>query len=285
MYFEPKYFSMKPEFEKIDKNINSSFRVFEHKNLKEYKPYHFHPEFEIVLITKGEGKRFVGDHIGFFKKNDLVLVGGNLPHCWVQNDEINAVVIQFNWEIFMDRVGNMPELIKIIELLEKATNGISFNEISTTCYKKLKKISMLEGIDRLICFLQLLNEMSIVKNYEVLSSFTFNDLHTQKHRIDKVLKYIYENFNHELNVNVAADILKMNVSAFCHYFKKTTNRTFSNFVNQVRIGYAGKLLIETDKNVSEIAFDSGYNSLSNFNKRFREKNGISPKEYRTKYLV
>ncbi|WP_158275596.1 AraC family transcriptional regulator [Marinilabilia rubra] len=276
---------MKPSYEKIDKNKNSSFKVIEHKNQQEYRPYHFHPEFEIVIITRGEGKRFVGDHIGFFKKNDLVLVGENLPHCWIQNNEIDAVVIQFSKELFFDRIGDLVEFKEVTRLLSQADNGVFFGELSDSLKKKLKKILELEGFERFICLLQILNDLAHSSKFEVLSSFSFKNQQLLKRRIDKVLNYIYQNMSNELDVNVAAEILNMNVSAFCHYFKKSTNRTFSSFVNQIRIGYAGKLLIETDKNVSEIAFESGYNSLSNFNKRFRELKGISPNEYRKKYVI
>ena len=141
----------------------------------------------------------------------------------------------------------------------------------------------MESLDRLVYLIQILDELANDEDVEILSSFSFKNNQKSKYRIDMVLNYIYRNLNDDLDVNVAASILNMNVSAFCHYFKKTTNRTFSNFVNHMRIGNASKLLIETDKHVSEIAFESGYNSLSNFNKWFRNMKGVSPKEYRKKY--
>jgi AraC-like DNA-binding protein len=276
---------MKPVYEKVDHNINSSFKVFEHKNFEDYRSYHYHPEFEIVLITQGEGKRFVGDHIGFFKQNDLVLVGENLPHCWIHEEKIDAVVIQFSKEIFLDRTIKMPEFTKITRLLQQAESGVHFKDISKNLTRKLKEVVMLEGFERLVCFLQILHELASSSDMEVLSSFNFKNHQLHKRRIDKVLNYIYENLNHEIDIKVAADILNMNVSAFCHYFKKTTNRTFSEFVNHLRIGYASKLLIETDKNISEIAFESGYNSLSNFNKRFKQIKGEAPKSFKRKYPI
>lgn len=275
---------MKPAFEKVDKNLYSSFKVIEHKNQRDFRAYHFHPEFEIVFISKGKGKRFVGDHIGFFNQKDFVLIGENLPHCWIQEEGIDAVVLQFDRESFLHSFENLPELKGVSELLKKAETGIHFKEVPKSLTKKLEAIVELEGLERLICFLQIMNHLVQLKDSDTLSSFAFKNHQVQKHRIDKVLNYIYENMGEELDVNVAAGILNMNVSAFCHYFKKTTNRTFSNFVNHIRIGYASKMLIETDKNISELAFESGYNSLSNFNKRFRELKGLSPKQYRQKYL-
>ncbi|NOU58372.1 AraC family transcriptional regulator [Marinifilum caeruleilacunae] len=276
---------MKVSFEKIHKEALSSIKVVVLDREEGQRPLHFHPEYELTLITKGFGKRFVGDHISTFTKNDLVLIGENLPHCWIHSTKLDIVSIQFNRSIFGDNFLNLPELNEIKTLLDDSNRGLFFENAKSDMISRIRKLSNLSNFDRISELLIILHELGSKVHKTSLSSKHFNteNFTKTKHRIDKVFNYIYQNINGELKVEVAAGILNMTTSAFCHYFKKCTEKTFSEFVNEIRIGYASKLLIETDNNVSQIAFESGYNSLSNFNQRFKQIKGMSPKSFREKY--
>lgn len=252
-------------------------------------PFHYHPEFELTLITAGSGHRFVGDHTDTFFSNDLILLGKNLPHCWLDFGQskhlVSAVVIQFSENCFGEQFFLLPEMHAITTMLRKSGKGIQFHNVSGKLLSDLKALPQLPSSSRLIRFLDILEQLTAWNQTSVLSKTEYSNV-TQDakfSRVDKVFSYVADHFKTEVDLTHAAELVHMTPSAFCHYFKKYTKKTFTQYVNEVRIGYSCKLLMETDLNVSEVGFQSGYNSMSRFNKCFKKITKRTPLNYRKQF--
>lgn len=254
--------------------------------------WHFHPEYQISYIIEGRGTRFVGDHVQTFKEGDLVFVGPDLPHLWRSDEayfdntsELNthALVIYFDNELFSDTLLEKEEYYKIRRLLKNALRGIEF-----TGSTRAKIISILQempdkvGFNRIITLHQMLNILARSNEYHLLSSpgyhsaFKGNDAENMR----QVYEYVMTNFRQEISLDQIAEQLNMTRTSFCRYFKPRANKTFTIFVNEIRIGQARKLLLEDNYNISEIAYQCGFNTLSNFNRQFKRISNMSPNEYR-----
>lgn len=277
---------MKPVFEKIYNRDDASFKVMRLETRTFDHPYHYHPEYELTLITAGSGHRFVGDHTDTFFSNDLILLGKNLPHCWLDFGQskhmVSAVVIQFSEDCFGKGFFELPEMHRINLLLRRASRGIQFLKAGESLLEALHQIHQQTGPDQLITFLTIMNTLSRSDDFTLLSTSDYNTTHhdTKFSRIDKVFEYVASHFRTGIDLSVTADLVHMTPSAFCHYFKKYTKKTFTQYVNEVKIGYSCKLLMETELNVSEVCYQSGYNSLSRFNKCFKKITKRTPLNYR-----
>lgn len=258
-------------------------------------PWHFHSEYELTYVIKSYGKRFVADHIGNFKENDLVLLGCNLPHFW-KNDEVflkndpklkvNAVVIQFPSDFFKQQIQSYPEFHPIKELLKRSGRGISFKEtVSIRLGEKIKQLLNKEGLERTLSFLDILNQLAQTKEYKILASENYRPelFDWSSNRLNKVMHLINTNYRHSLNLEYVADKIGMNPTAFCRYFKEKTGKSFSELVIEMRIGHACKLLIEGNLNISQICYESGFNNLSNFNRQFKKHTSYSPSQYKNQF--
>ena len=280
----------KAEFELIPKSELHSFAVREF-TLPGFKvPWHFHPECELTLILQSRGRRMVGDSIEEFAPGDLVLIGSNLPHYWrnpgpEKNSEkkSKAIVVQFREECFGADFLSLPEMTGIRNLLRRARRGLHITGNSRDAVATIMtRMAAGKGLDRLVAWLtifRLLNESAEVR---MLSSPGFSPLLDEfaSERINRAYKFIFENFAAPIRHEEIARGAGMSLSAFGHYFKRVTGRTLTDFINDVRVGHASRLLIETDQPVSKIAYASGFESLSNFNHRYRKLTGVNPKEYR-----
>lgn len=280
---------MKPVFEKIYNPKDSSFKVMFLETQTFDHPFHYHPEFELTLITAGSGHRFVGDHTDTFFANDLILLGKNLPHCWLDFGQskhlVSAVVIQFSETCLGEQFFQLPEMHSIAAMLRKSGKGIQFHGVSGKLLEDLKGLPQLPLSARLIRFLDILEQLTSWPETSLLSKTEYSNV-TQDakfSRVDKVFSYVSDHFKTEVDLTRAAELVHMTPSAFCHYFKKYTKKTFTQYVNEVRIGYSCKLLMETDLNVSEVGFQSGYNSLSRFNKCFKKITKRTPLNYRKQF--
>lgn len=269
---------------------NNSFMITKHSDPSFLKVWHYHPELELVLTLKSTGTRFVGDSIKKFEEGDLVLIGKNLPHMWVNDDryfEPNSkltaedIVIHFREEFLGRDFFETKEMKPISQLLTKAKYGIKFISIPLDIPLKIKKLSTFNSFKRTIELLTMLNTLSQHKNYEILSSEgyikTFNK--TKNVTLDNTYEYIFENFNKPISLEDVANVANMNPSAFSRYFKRINRKTFSKYLNEVRIGYACNQLIEQKGNIASICYDSGFNNISNFNRQFKNITLKSPSEY------
>ncbi len=274
-----------------EKPANSSFRVTHHVESFFLKVWHYHPELELVLSLKSSGTRFVGDSIKKFDEGDVVLIGKNLPHMWL-NDEsyfqedsdkvAEDIVIHFNKEFMGAEFLNAHEMKPIAELLYKSRYGIKFISPPRKVIKGIKKINRLaEGFTRTLKFLQILNLLANQPAYELLSSegFVNSFKKNQNESLDKTYEYIFENFDKPISLSDVAAIANMNASAFSRFFKRVNRKTFSRYLNEVRIGFACKQLIENKSKIATICYESGYNNISNFNRQFRAIKNMSPTEY------
>jgi AraC-like DNA-binding protein len=258
-------------------------------------PWHFHSEFEIVYVLKSSGKRFVADSVESFHEGDVTLMGSNLPHFWKSDapgdsenvNRVNAIVVQFHKDFFRDEINSYPEFHRINELLKRAGRGIHFNKISgEKIGKMLKRLLKLNGLERMLYFIKLLDAMSRIENYRILASKAYQ-LEEQKelnNRLDKIMHFINTNYQRKITQEEVASKIGMTTAAFCRYFKEKTGKGFIFFINEMRIGYACKLLIENHLSISQICFECGFNNISNFNRMFKRQTGYTPGEYQQQFV-
>jgi AraC-like DNA-binding protein len=286
---------MLPIFQKIDAGINNSFYV-EHRKSKCFpNPFMFHPDVEILLVIQGTGTLLLGDSISSFGPGELVMIGPNTPHVW-HSDEVytrensklvcEAIFILFRTEIFGEQFLNLPESKSISTLISLSRRGIrlsgkSRNEVA----KLLISLSKSNGFKRITLLLSILEIIASSKEYEILSSsIVYNAInHGDSDRLNKVYKYVLENFSEAITLDKVSSIANLSKSAFCHYFRKRTNKTFIHFLNEIRIAFACRLLTEKDQPVEKICYCCGYTNVSYFIRKFKEITGFTPLGYKEKY--
>ncbi len=253
--------------------------------------WHYHAQYELLYISKSYGIRFVGDSVGQFSPGDLVLVGPHLPHLW-RNDpsyykaddtnKVKTIVIKFTKDFIGEGNFNKPEFSAINQLLEQSRFGVHFGEeVSKKLRNDLLGIVDLSPVEQLIKLLDLLCRLSLTDNRTVLSSTDMRQYTTEhSQRLDTVIKYISDNYFNEIDLTEISDIACMTTNSFCRFFKKMTNKSFTQFLNEVRIRNAARLLVQEDLPVSEVCYMVGYQSITNFNMQFKQIVGTTPKDYR-----
>jgi len=255
------------------------FIVLNHPHAKFDYAAHFHSDYEINMVINGKGKRIVGDCVAPFSDIDLVMVGPNIPHRWISesdHDEAHVVTIQFHKETL-----EYP----IKQLFTDSSYGIEFSQETSLALKDtILNLSHRQGVDSALEFFKILYHLSISENQKLLLAANnerdFAIRESKSRRINKVIAYIQEHFQEEISLELVASSVGMSESAFSHFFKKRTNRSFIDFLNDIRIGNAAKMLYETSNTISEICYASGFNNVSNFNRLFKKKKGQTPTEYK-----
>lgn len=257
-------------------------------------PYHFHEEYELTYILHGSGKRYVGSHMENFSTGDLVLLGANLPHCWkldtdeARNEEASAIVIQFNANFLGDDFFNKDELQGIKKLLQKSGSGISFNaETRNSINRSMEYLAEEKGnFKMLIGLLEMLQQLALSTEYTLLDQQgnIAEKSRAEQERINPVFAYLVDNFRGQVSLDEASGIAHMTPNAFCKYFKKITRKTFMETVIDYRLNYATQQLVQTDKPISEISFESGFGDVSHFYKMFKHKMHQSPLNYRKNFM-
>jgi AraC-like DNA-binding protein len=282
----------------IEKTITSK-QVFVFKELKDpyFNPHwHFHPEFQISYIIKGKGTRFIGDHVQNFREGDLVLTPPNLPHLW-RSDEpyfekdsaltTHAMVIYFDQDLVDRQLLDREEFYPLKRLVDNASRGVGFyGDTTAQVYRLMQQIEPTEGFRRIIKLMEILEVMANSQEYELLSSPGYTPkLETDDaDKMQLVYDYVMKRFKARIELQEVAELLNMTPTSFCRYFKPRANKTFTRFVNEIRIGHARKLLLEDNFNISQISYECGFNTLSNFNRQFKAITGMSPHEYRKLFL-
>lgn len=249
---------------------------------------HYHPELELVYITESTGTRFVGDSIEKFEPGELVLLGKNLPHMWL-NDKgyfqqesnlmADALCIHFKEDFmgkpFLELAGTEP----LSELFQNARRGIRFIELGFSAAEMMQELAEeKDEFQRLLKLLQLLHQLAKHRHIKLLSSEGYLERKPEEHS-DKTHEFIFKNFTKQILLSDVAAIARMNPTAFSRYFKRIHRKTFSRYLIEIRIGYACKLLIENKINISSACYESGFNNISNFNKQFRHIMDMSPSQY------
>ena len=275
-------------YEKIDVSHKHSFITRRLKMDPNSDKIHSHKNFELNYISSGSGRRIVGNHISSYTKGDLVLLGPNISHCWEvlepgPEGQGECIVTHFYENIISSDFFNIPELSDIVSLLKEADGGILFKGPSTKKVAiSLQKMVNLEGLEQYIELLKVFSLLHQIKDREFLA-LPSSMPHTyvkDREQIDKIYEYVFQNVQNGIKLNDAASLVFMEPGSFCRYFKKKTNQTFMDYVKSVRIGIAARLLAETDKPVTRICFECGYNNLANFNHYFKVIMKKTPSEYR-----
>ncbi|TCK85564.1 AraC family transcriptional regulator [Albibacterium bauzanense] len=285
---------MKASVEILYPKSDQSFLVRKFDKSAFEAPYHYHSEFELTTIIKGRGKRYIGNHMEDFQEGDLVLLGAGLPHCWKlentpnsENEEASAVVVQFTRDFLGTDFFDKVELTGIKKLLEESRYGIRFSEeISTKVQKQLISLSKPNNhFKSLMRLMTILHDLESSDNQIILDKHITSALDSvEQARINPVMAYIVDNFNDKISLDKAAEIAHMTPNAFCKFFKKVTRKTFVQMVLAYRLNYARQKLIQTDKPISEISFESGFGDVSHFYKMFKAETKLSPLNYRKKFM-
>ena len=285
--------SVKARIEKILPPSAASF-VYQVKREPSFGVFwHFHPEYQLTLVLRGQGKRFVGDNVSKFAPGDLVLTGPNLPHMWCSSRPRSssgrpheAIIIQFPGTIFDGAFLELPEMTTVRRLLDKSAQGIRFGDgARRKIAQRMVRMGRQRGLARLIELLEILRILSQAPHEGPLSSRAFAPSVPlrDRDRIDAICKFTAENSTRSIPLSQAASAAHMSVPAFTRFFRKSTGKTFLEYLTEVRVGTACKLLVETDKTVTEVCFAAGFNNVSTFNRRFLEVKGVTPREFRRQF--
>jgi AraC-like DNA-binding protein len=280
-----------PAFEAVKPNIGSSFtslKFLRNENIKSHV-WHYHPEVELIFVCGGSGKRQIGSNISYFTEGDLVLMGSNLPHCGMTNENTKndyEMVIQFKPDFLGETIWELPEMQRIANLLEKSKAGIVFSEnVKKIIGKKIVEMHESSSLERLVKFIEILDKLASTQDYRILNAGKYY-LQTQvedNERINIIFNYVKDHFKEQITLEEIADLANMKVPSFCRYFKKITNKTFTQFVNEYRITHSLKLLAEQPLSITEVCFESGFNNFSYFNKTFKEYIKKTPSQYRKEF--
>ncbi|HWK58462.1 MAG TPA: AraC family transcriptional regulator [Parapedobacter sp.] len=277
---------------RLPKEFDKSFIVFTERGPFFPCPWHYHPEYEFVLVNKSTGRRMVGDHIGHFNEGDLVFMGPSLPHVWVNDaaylegkaqQEADAVVVHFVEDFLGEHFLSLPELEPLKKILDLSKRGLVItgktkNEINSRMNGMIGE----SGLSRLSSLFAMFDILAHSTEYELLASPTYMQ-HTQGYysdRFSKITDYILRNYHRDITLNEVASEASMAITTFCNFFKEHYRMTFVEYLNTIRIGHVCKLLADSDDNVVTIAYECGFNNLANFNRQFKRLKGMSPSEYR-----
>lgn len=280
---------MKPELEHIDISSSShSFQYFKIETDRLTPYWHYHPELELTLIKKGKGTRFIGDSIAPFFDMDLVLVGENLPHHWVTlnedaNDGQECYVFQFSFDL----INNIKECAALIPLLRNAKKGILFNTPSEQLTDAILQFENLNNIQRFGALLDILNELHLHKAKTFLTSESYNIKQRQTKsqlKFANINNYILEHLDEKLTVDDLANIAYMVPQSFCRWFKQHSGHSFVTFLNMARVEKACQLLITSDLAIKDIAYVSGFETLSHFNRTFKKIKECSPSKFKNENI-
>ena len=258
--------------------------------------WHFHSEYQLFVVLKGEGTRFIGDHIQRFQAGDMVLTGPNLPHLWRsdqiyfqdQSDlETHGIVIYFPDHFLNNAVFDLEEFRLIAQLLRTSASGVGITgDTQETVQKRMLNLLEMEGVESIIYLLEILEIIAKSSDCQLIADANYINHHkdSERDRMNLVYELVMKDYTKKISLKEAADLCNLSESAFSRYFKSRANQSFSSFLSQVRIHQACKLLQEEKLNISQICFDCGFFTLSNFNRQFKQRMGKTPLEYRNEFL-
>lgn len=274
---------MKPQLENISISKQSSIHIIYTDTDDFDAPWHYHPEYEITLILKGKGIRFVGDNAEKYDDNDLVALAPNIPHHWKSNTDYSisqAIIIQFKEEVFGEAFWSLSEMVEIKDLFKKMKFGLRF-VITNEVIALMNSMRDSEGIDRLNQFISLLSALSKLDQNTLISLNYFETAtNPVKSRLDQIYLLVNKHFKEDISQKDFADKIGLTKESLSRYFKQVTQQNFINYLIEYRIAYASMLLKETNMKIVEVAYESGFNNLSNFNRQFKKIKEISPSGYK-----
>ncbi len=279
---------MKIHYELVKPDDNSSIRfLYQKLAIKDYFwEYHYHPEYELVCVFEGSGTRHVGTHLSAYENGDLVLIGSNVPHSGFglnAKDPHVEIVAQIHPDVLAGCL-NLPEMKELAALLKRSSKGIRFfRPVQEKVKKMLIGMVNLEPFERLIELINILRYLSVTEDYETLNDQEITgDVNKYQSRLQKIFNYVESYYKKEIEISDVADLLNISVPSFCNYFKKTTQITFTEFVNRYRIQKACVLLL-SDNTIAGVCFECGFNNVTYFNKIFKRIMGKTPSEFKSEY--
>lgn len=285
---------MKPLLMRHSEPINESFKVWKNGTPYRHNPWHYHPECEITYIYKGKGILFIGDQMIDYGDDEVIMMGPNLPHEFRSDIEDSpdlysqSVSIHFDQLFLGEKFYQLPEVISINELLFDSLRGVRVNNHQTKHELKRIFIQLTEaqGMPKIYLILQLLHILAKCRNLDYLSSNSFANSFDKNadDRINKVYQYVMKNFTNSISTPKVASLINMTPTSFCRFFKERTHKQFIQYVTEIRVGYACRLLLEGTLTIAQVAYSSGFGNLSHFNKQFKTVKGITPSQFLKGYL-
>lgn len=258
--------------------------------------WHAHSEYQLFVVLEGTGTRFIGDSIKSFRPNELILTGPHLPHVW-RSDEAyfdrhsefstSGIVIYLNENFLGDHILEKEEMMLLKKLFIKSMRGLEFYGVKKIqVIDMMKELIHLQGIPSVIHLLHILEILAGTKEYHYISSKAYDDAFDQHEtdRLNKVYEYAFQNFRRKVLLEDLAELLHMTPTSFSRYFTMKNNKPFSRFISEIRIKHACKMLTETDESIAQICYDCGFNTLSNFNKQFKEIMLKKPTQYKREFM-
>ncbi len=288
---------MKPILKIVNTQQSEAFQIMKVNDPYFFPTWHFHPELEIMLVQEGSGIRFVGNSMERFQAGDLVLYGSNIPHLYRSDKEYyqkdtqlvsKATVVYFKENFLGDSFWQLPPIAPIKKLLALSRRGIKFQGDAKEELKR--QIQLLDeqknSIGRIIDLLSILKIMAETKEYELLlnTAFTKYVSEDECERINKVYQFIIDNYTENPTLEQVSAVANMSETAFCRYFKSHTNKTYTQFLNDIKVDNACRLLIDNRLSISQICFETGFNNFTHFNDQFKKITGITPKQYQASHL-
>lgn len=287
---------MKPA---LHKSAIPDTHIFVVKDLREkhFDPvWHAHSEYQLFVVLDGSGTRFIGDSIRSFKPGELILTGPNLPHLWRSNEmyfkknsqlRTRGIVIYFNENFLGEHTIEKTEMLRLKLLFNKSMRGLEFyGQNKLTVIELMKELLELEGVRGLIHLLRILDVLANTKEYHYISSTHYDDRFNEHEtdRLNTVYEYIIKNYRNKIPLEEMAGLLHMTPTSFSRYFAMKNNKPYSRFIAEIRVKHACELLTETDMSVAEICYECGFNTLSNFNKQFKDIMSKRPTEYKKEFM-
>jgi AraC-like DNA-binding protein len=288
---------MKAQFHKVPVSTQNSFSIRHDRQANFGTVWHYHPEVELHYVIKGEGVRLVGDNISNFSSNEIILLGENIPHTWrckeeyfQQNPElaVEAIVIQFLPDCLGRYFLGLPEAYLLPKLFEKAKNGLIINgKTKEQLTALMREAVAATNLNRIVLLLSILKVLAETNEYETISTKYHAFAQSNESdtiRINKVCSYTLTNYKREITLDEIASISNLSVTSFCRYFKLITKKTYYDFLIEIRISHACRLLIEDKLSTEALCFECGFNNVSNFYRHFKKITKMTPLEYKRNYL-
>ena len=270
---------------------NDCFTIFSRVKKDFCFPLHYHEELELNLIINAKGaRRIVGDHIDTIDDLELVLVGPNLYHAWFthqcKSEEIREVTVQWHKDLFEDKLLRRNQLSLIRNMMDRSQKGILFSrEAAAALAPRILSLNQKTGFDGVLELLSILHDLSTSRHMRTLSDSSFTNQHFtyNSRRIEKAFEYMNTNYDKPITLGEVASLVSMTEVSFSRFIKKRTGNTFIDSLNEIRLGHASRMLIDTTHSISEISYHCGFNNISNFNRIFKKKKTCTPKEFRENF--
>lgn len=276
---------MRPLLQKLPLTESTSFVAKTFRTPHFEVGWHQHIEYELILFTEGSGLSFVGNHVGEFETGDIYFLGSNLPHTFQKREPdlvTSAVVVQFKEDFWGEAFLQLPECKHVQQLMDISSQGLKMQApLKQPLAPLIADLENASGFKRILLLGECLEMMAEQMAYIPVSTQPIKTFqHKDRETLDRVFQYTIDTFRDPITLSQVAHIACMSVPAFCNYFKRSTKKTYIDFLNEVRIGCACNLLLDTQKTVLDICYESGYNTMANFHKQFLKIKGRTPLQYR-----